>query len=98
MRINQIFFYLFFLSSLFLISKTSFANKIIKSSVGENSGKVRIAFELQKFPKYRVFTTSKPLQLIIDIQDCSPIGQINLDHEFFKKITTSSNSTDDLRI
>ena len=98
MRIKQIFFYLFFFSSLVLINKNSFANKLIKSSVGENSGKTRIVFELEKFPKYRVFTTSKPLQLIIDIQDCRCSNQINLNHELFKKITTNTNSVNDLKI
>ena len=97
MRINRILFYLFFFS-LVLTNKISFANTVIKSSAGENAGKIRIVLELQKFPKYRVFTTSKPLQLVIDVQDCNASTQINLSHKLFKNVKISPNSANDLKI
>jgi N-acetylmuramoyl-L-alanine amidase len=74
-------------------------NSIVKSYTGEDAvGKVRIVFEVTKFPKYRVFVTSKPQQLVIDIQDCAPNKKMTFEHKLFKSYTIGSNSTSDLRI
>ena len=74
-------------------------NQVINFSMSENGNNVRLVFELDDFPKYRVFITTNPDKLVIDFQDHEISDNVKFSKtKLFKSIRVTKNSHSDLRI
>jgi N-acetylmuramoyl-L-alanine amidase len=104
MNKNSILKNLFFLAALiialpFSAESKEAKNQIIDLTTIDKNQDLRLTFEVTDFPKYRVFTTSKPEKLVIDFQDSEIKSRLDFSKsKSFKSIKITTNSHSDLRI
>lgn len=80
-------------------AQNSVTNKLIGLTTIDQDKDLRLSFEVSSFPKYRVFTTSKPEKLVIDFQDAEIKSRLDFSKsKSFRSIKVTKNSHGDLRI